>query len=75
MLGNAGGKALRGVADDSGQTRLRSIAEDNAQCSRDETPAVALEVGQERTHTLRNHAGCVDEILAGRVQMRDGSRS
>ncbi|MGB8726317.1 MAG: hypothetical protein WCD09_02865, partial [Candidatus Sulfotelmatobacter sp.] len=63
---NAGIEIVNRVPDHLWQEYPGAIAEKNAENARHKAPAVTLEVGQERTHTLGNHSGRVDEILAGR---------
>ena len=68
LLGDARLKVVDGMTDDPRNQNQSGVADKNAQSAHHVSPAVALEIGQQRTQALRQHADSVDEILTGKVQ-------
>src|ERR1700678_907653 len=63
--GDATFQALGCIADHSGQQCQCAVTQNNAERTDNKSPAIALEIWQQRTHALRNHVVVADEILAG----------
>ena len=67
MAGDSFMQIVGGLAEDEGKQNPDAVGEKHAERAHGVTPAVALQVGQQRAQTLRQHAKSVDEILAAKV--------
>ena len=53
---NSGIEIVNSPANDLGKNHPRAVVQKNANCPRRIAPTVALEIGQQRTQALRQHA-------------------